>query len=391
MNSNRILRLKKLLLAHLERLQNNMIALERDINKAAGRHAIHRRKLKDFLRTSKDVSLRLSELEAFDDYLSEHGEGLAFVPIFERPALLPTLAAQKVVHFLVGARSIKKILNVSHLDTDAFGAIGQALNNPRPVASVLEVVLLDAPQRERDLLIERTLQTAEGVVVIGSPVSNPAAERMLQLMTGYRASKFGGATRPPLALVLPDQKASKDRSSFVETPGQQTAENASYARTIRNFSWGLRVGRRLLVSEEEEMKTAKGLSRTYGVIVAQRRANGHIWVVVAGLHGAGTLAAARALDSAEISLGSGPAGVDGPVHVRVVEALVSSTRLRGTVIAKVESQRLLPEFSDTSFPPPGGDGPALAKVALTPVPPPPAPAAPAAGAATGDSLRRNRR
>jgi len=70
---------------------------------------------------------------------------------------------------------------------------------------------------------------------------------------------------------------------------------------------------------------------------------------------------------------------------------VSSTRLRGTVIAKVESQRLLPEFSDTSFPPPGGDGPALAKVALTPVPPPPAPAAPAAGAATGDSLRRNRR
>src|SRR5262245_11635485 len=197
-NSNRILRLKKLLLAHLERLQNNMIALERDINKAAGRHAIHRRKLKDFLRTSKDVSLRLSELEAFDDYLSEHGEGLAFVPIFERPALLPTLAAQKVVHFLVGARSIKKILNVSHLDTDAFGAIGQALNNPRPVASVLEVVLLDAPQRERDLLIERTLQAAEGVVVIGSPVSNPAAERMLQLMTGYRASKFGGATRPPL-------------------------------------------------------------------------------------------------------------------------------------------------------------------------------------------------
>jgi len=363
MKPHRYLRLRHLLLKHLERRHGNMLALERDINEAAGReHAIDRRKLKDLLRSTKDVALRLSELEAFDDFLNLHGEGLAFLTLYERPALLEMLAMMKQVHFLVGARSLKKIVSVSHFDTEAYGDIGRFLNNPRPgVATELDVVLMGAPRRgARDLQVwpwERILLEAQAVVTIASPLANPATERMLELITGHRgqSSQFGGLPRPPIAFVLPEPYAKKVRSSFVERPADLPAELALEGRKICNLCWGIRVGKKLVVSEEGGTATAKDqrLSKTYGVIVAQRRANGHVWVIVAGLHGAGTHAAARAIEGAEISLASGPLGEDGPMHVRVVEALVSTTRFHGAIIGKVESQRILPEYNQ-SFPPSAG-------------------------------------
>jgi hypothetical protein len=355
MHNQRELRLKHLLQGHLDRLGGSLSALERAINEAARRpHAIDRRKLKSLL-AGKNVTLRISELEALDDFLNNYHQGLAFVPLFERPALLETLVAMKQVHFLVGARSIKKNLSVSHFDTEAYGHIARFLTSPR-----LEVVLMHTQRRRgvRNIQIESwewALQSEKAVVAIASPLSNRGTNRMLELMFGLPSyvspSPFEGRRRPELAFVMPEPHLSRAASSFVESPAHMPGKRA---HEIHDRCWALRVGEELFVSQEEQGD--QRWSTTYGVIVAQRRASGQIWVVVAGLHGAGTHAAACALPAAEISLASGRQGADGPVHVRVVEAHVTTTRSHGTIIGRVEDQQILTKFN-RAFDPraPGSD------------------------------------
>jgi hypothetical protein len=367
MTPQRFLFLRHLLLGHLERLHGNMFALAREIKEAdSNERGIDRRKLATLLHhPDKDVALRLRELEALDDYLAKHGQSLASVPIFGRPAILEMLASKKHVDFLVGVRIIEKNLGISYSDTLAHGDIGRFLNRKTPVTTALHVVLMGVHRRAAHNPIrwpwEETLQEAQAVVAIASPLSNLATNTMLELMFGTYSlpSSFGGTQRPPFSLVVPEERAVQARSAFVEGPANLEGESAKLAGKIHDYCWGVRVGNRLLVSEEEAGEEgARGprLGKTYGVIIAQRRASGAVWVAVAGLHGAGTHAAARALAKAEITLESEPQSADGPVHVRVVEALVSSSSLDGAIVSEVVRERLLPEFKKTSFPPPSAGG-----------------------------------
>ena len=351
-NMTRELRLKRILQEQVDRL-GSLSALARAINEAHAKspgpkrkRGIGRRKLADLL-NGDDVPLYISELGAIDDYLNGIHQGLAFVPIFERTTLLATLAAQEEVHFLVGARELHNNISLSHFDTSAYADLGRQLSRPSPAATcVLEVVLL-RPNRKgaRNLQEEpyhRTLQHESAVVAIASPLSNPATEWMLWEMFGRPAdaSPFELGQRPGVAFVLPDSYEHKVSSPFIESPSQLPATCALKAREIRDRCWALRVGDEVFVAEPEHEDLRR--SKTYGVIVAQRRASGAFWVVAAGLHGAGTHAAALALPGAEISLASGRVGQDGPVHVRVVEAHVTFTRTsNGTKLGAVESHRIL--------------------------------------------------
>ncbi len=355
---DRELRLKQLLQEHLDRL-GSLSALARAIAEAhrkppgsKGRRGLDRRKLQDIL-AGKDVPLHIHELEALDDFLNNYHQGLAFVPIFYRPTLLPTLAAQKQVHFLVGAREINGNIGVSHFDTNAYADLVRFLNSPSPgVTCELEVVLMRATLEEaRNIQNEawqRILQTERAVVAIASPLSNHGTDSMLAQMFECPAYKspFEARRRPPIAFVLPEPYLAQAFSSFVEGPDQLPKPSARKAREIRDRCWALRVGDDVFVVDPEQEDVRR--SKTYGVIVAQRRANGHVWVVAAGLHGAGTHAAALALPGAEISLASGRLGEDGPVHVRVVEAHVTfTTSSTGTKIRKVDDQRILTKFNRT--------------------------------------------
>jgi hypothetical protein len=112
----------------------------------------------------------------------------------------------------------------------------------------------------------------------------------------------------------------------------------------------------LFVSKEPNELAARKepqFGTTYGVIVAQRRANGHVWAIVAGLHGAGTVAAAEALKLARIDLSPPPDGRDGPVHVRVIKAEVTVQRWNGITKSDVTKVRVLDEFRDTALRPAG--------------------------------------
>lgn len=358
----RILRLRHLLQEHCTRLGGHY-PLARAINAAhaaalgiKSAYVIERRKIGDLL-AGKNVSLKIRQLEAIDDFLNNYHQGLAYLPIFERTTLLPALVAGKEVHFLVGARAIHGNLSVSHYDTNAYAALVRALNNPSPgVTCELEVVLLRAtPEEARNVESEpwqRILETERAVVAIASPLSNPATTPMLLQMLHLSAheSLFDRRRRPEIAFVLPEEYRSENLGPFVEGPDHLPAAKA---RLIRDRCWALRVDKDVFVAESEDDKHP---SKTYAILVAQRRANGHIWVVAAGLHGAGTHAAALALPGADISLASGREGEDGPVHVRIVEALVSTTTSNGTRIAKVEEQRILAKFSCSFDPRAQADG-----------------------------------
>jgi len=356
----RQLRLEHLLRKHFHRLGDSFLALEKAITEAHMRAEgidprtkitapVGRRKLRRILErgTSTDVSFRISELEAIDDFLNEHHEGLAFVPLFERPTLLPALVAQKHVNFLVGAREIHGNLSVSHFDMKAYADAGRDLNRAGlGVTWELDVVLQRSTREDaislRDEHWQSIVANARAVVAIASPLSNHATDLLLARMFGCQAFQAPSSQRPrpELAMVLTEPTLSETFSSFVEPPAKNVSQ-------IRDRRWALRVGNDLFVAEDEE----KVRSKTYGVIVAQRRANGSVWIVAAGLHGAGTHAAALALPDAEISLVSGRPGENGPVHVSVVEALVSCTKsARGALIRKVDDHRILTEY-DRAFAP----------------------------------------
>jgi hypothetical protein len=357
-------RLKQLIEEHHKRLKS-WVALEEAIAQAHAKapksawkreYRVDRRKLQRIVE-GEDVCFHISELEALDDYFNNHHEGLAYVPIFVRPTLLPTLVAQKHVHLLVGARDVHNSLSVSHFDTNAHADIVRQLNSQSPgVAAELELVLLRATREEARAIQnetwQRTLSSEKAVIAVASPVANHGTDLMLSQM--FRCTPYEEPAparwRPEIAFVLHDAVLARTFSSFVEGPEQLRLLDPAKALEIGERRWALRLGDEVFLSDSEDQQNSK----TYGVIVAQRRASGQIWVVAAGLHGAGTHAAALALPRAEINLWTGRPGEDGQVHVRVVEARVTfTTSSTGTKIRKVQEQRILTKFNRAFYPRPG--------------------------------------
>ena len=69
---------------------------------------------------------------------------------------------------------------------------------------------------------------------------------------------------------------------------------------------------------------------TFGVVVAQRRRTGQVWVVITGVNGPGTLAAARLVHSITNALPDGDIGQHGPVLWAAVRGRVDvAERRRG--------------------------------------------------------------
>ncbi|NOT32231.1 MAG: hypothetical protein HOP15_17435 [Planctomycetes bacterium] len=356
----RELRLGQLLDEHFKRLKG-WVALEREVAQAHAealeargvalgeipKRPIDRRKLQN-IAEGKDVSIYISELEALDDFLSLFHQGLAYVPIFVRPTLLSALVAREKVHCLVGSREVDNTVCNSNFDTEAYSAVERHLNSQGPrvtseFASLLLRATRDDARRFQDEIWER-VRDEKAVVAIASPIANHGTDLILAQMFGCLPCQPPGTTRPDpeIAFILPDPFLSDAFSSFVEGPDQLRRLDPSKAAEIRERRWALRVGTDVFVADPEDQP----LSKTYGVIVAQRRANGHIWVVAAGLHGAGTYAAALALPDARISLSSGRQDQDGPVHVCVVEARVTYTiSPTGNKIRKVVEQRILTQFN----------------------------------------------
>ena len=82
--------------------------------------------------------------------------------------------------------------------------------------------------------------------------------------------------------------------------------------------------------------TAQKQGMGYGLCVAQRRANGAVWILIAGLSGPATFATACLLHRLPISLAESGSGACSPVSCSVVSATVPANRER-----PIESMRNL--------------------------------------------------
>jgi hypothetical protein len=148
-----------------------------------------RRKLKSIIEADKNLVLTLKELRALDCYLEPYGEGLAYVPLFQKPDLMQTLAESGRVTFLLGSKpeAEGELRHFSHWDVLAMAEIQRAIN-PSEVSVRFDIQ--DVPLYE-DLEVTRESITGPGgwrglfddqgpsLVCLGSSRTNPAEEAML--------------------------------------------------------------------------------------------------------------------------------------------------------------------------------------------------------------------
>ena len=112
--------------------------------------ALDRRKLRAIVEGAPNLVLSLQELRALDCYLERYGEGLAYVPLFEKPDLMQTLAESGRVTFLLGSKPEPEHRYFSHWDVLAMAEI------QRGISSSGVSVRFDI----QDVLLHETLEAA---------------------------------------------------------------------------------------------------------------------------------------------------------------------------------------------------------------------------------------
>jgi len=306
-------------------------AIQRAYEKVTGteedKPPLDRRKLKRIIDRSANLTLSVTELEALDAYLSASNEGLAEKPLFRRDGILQTLAQPKLA-FYVGTRSQQKPRRRHYMsvwDMRAYSVVQDGVNGLKPnTRSMLKDIDQVSPSSRtlRQQLEDLGPETA--VCSIGAPRSCLMSEVMLAEMFGIGNEAFQPPSHPspnvPFYFIWPPERGVKSR--FALDVDQLT--DRALGQEIKNENaWAL-----LLLHDQEHEELALNWEenpfRDYGVIVAQRRPKNQTWLVVAGLSGPGTCAAAQALVK---DIHSRRASVPEAPHAlyAVVEADVSMT------------------------------------------------------------------
>lgn len=278
---------------------------------------IDRRKLRGLIE-GENVSLRISELVALDTYLSPLGEGLATKTLFERPSILAELSQRGSLTFMLGSYPLLELhkeqqrLYMGKWDIQAMATFLRDLNqHGTPRFDIQEVPVNESENAAVDAgstWMKWKRDDAQSIVSVGSSRVNLATEHILAEMA---------AVDP---FVPPDPLTSKLPFHFVwpnDLPDFRSAFAIS-GEAIKNIagdlsadimqegskSRGLQVGKKVYAEFREreggkrKTKAKSGQSKeslTYGLIAAQRRRTGNLWVVTAGLSGPGTFAAAKSV------------------------------------------------------------------------------------------------
>jgi hypothetical protein len=272
------------------------------------RAIIDRRKLKKIVDHHPKVVLAYRELVAIDNYLEEFGQGLARWPLFVRPKLLSTLAESPEITFLLGAKVEKREGTdsshsyLSRWDVTALREVQLEINSVGTGARIdFEDVLLQRSKKRameavRDARTSYFGDSGPSLVGVGAPRANHATEAMLAEMFGVDPLERTGCDEngPPFHFVRPRKQGLGVPSAFALNGDDVAHLDKALAKRVKAAEcWAIRIGDELFPAEVVGQKQTD----TYGVIAAQRRHGGQVWVVLAGLSAPGTLVAARCLDS----------------------------------------------------------------------------------------------
>lgn len=280
----------------------------------AGGSSIDRRTLTKIAKGDEGVSLSPKQLRMLDAYFTPKGQSLAIRPIFESRSILLHVAQTKELVFLLGAHSRKEEMriDISHWD---FKSVTQLIHDINLRGSVpgytLEQVVHEdvlSPDRFNEQGWFEKLRDDVSVITVGSPLVNHATELVLSKM--FPVTATGGRVAPdslPFGFVW-SEISNTFRSTF------RLSSEAFLALARRN---GMRVETRhrkglasgtsrtcalvhgkvvrwsepsILDKDGSFVPTSR--YKTYGIVAAQRRSGGGIWIAISGLSGPATYGAA---------------------------------------------------------------------------------------------------
>jgi hypothetical protein len=302
MNAKPTLRLQELVAREVRRVGTvgRLAGLINEANAQAGsKLKVDRRTLSKIRDAPGGVSLTLDLLTALNEYFKLRGEGLHKIPILVTRGLVePLFDAQRLV-FMLGAkpRPAERRVDLARWDALALAElVGAASRLGRPHEFDIEDVLWRTPVDPEAIKAERWYSLLEmdrtSVISIGSPLAALSSEVMLARMFNvapFERPRFSTQQPLPFYFVWLPQAARGFRSAFGLTWQELVPEFKELARGVRQG----RTAAFILNGVAHAVPTEAKSWTMYGVIAAQRRASGSVWLVVSGLAGPATLAAAR--------------------------------------------------------------------------------------------------
>ena len=267
---------------------------------------VDRRKLKSIVDNDPRLVLSIGELRALDLYLEGFGHGLAYNPLFEKQEVLYHLAKSGRVDFLLGAKAEPNDplrINISHWDVLGLnqiqtGVLGFSQNVK---VEIREMLMHDGVEEARASLADESVEALFGdrgpsLVCLGSSRGNHLAERMLCHMAGlkpFQDEQPDGTPDPPFHFVWDRLRPWVLPSPFHLYGEEVNRRRPSVGEAVlqRKAACFLHGDSEYLVDDLTREDRRQG--STYALCAAQRRESGQIWLLVAGLTGPATYAAAH--------------------------------------------------------------------------------------------------
>ena len=318
-----------------------------------GGRAAEPRKLAAII-SGEPKSLTLPDLEAIDNFLRPFGQSLADLPLLDADTITRALVELEEVVFFMASRHVNDREFVSVWDIRVYSAIAERIRQRWPKTRVIlreeqgcQLVEKAHPQPDWSSLIA---DAEASYCCLGAPLAFGLAEHMLALMfnvppfkplpkAGHRLP-FHFIWYPPPGEALENASvpshfvlSADDLTDLSRTPAEKELAEAVRQRRAQAF---------LLEGQIYPVRLDQAQWKDYGVIVAQRRKKGQLWVVVAGLSGPSTLAAAKLLDAIRLDLPeSGVGDVSPPIYAVVESAVRTSPRKASGERRELLDQKLL--------------------------------------------------
>lgn len=302
MRAKPILRLQVLVAREIKRLGkvSRLAQLINEANSQAGsKLTVDPRTLRKIRDTPGKVSLTLDLLTALNEYFKPLGDGLHKLSILATRGLVePLFDAERLV-FMLGAkpRPAERRVDLSRWDALALAElVKEASRVDRRHEFDIADVLWRNPVDPSAIKSEKWYSFLEmdrtSVISIGSPLAALSSEVMLSRMFNVEPfERPGFSTKSPLPFyfVWIPRAAQGFRSAFGLTWRELATEFKQLARTVKQNRSAA-----FILDGVPHTAPIEGKSWTmYGIIAAQRRVSGSVWLVVSGLAGPATFAASR--------------------------------------------------------------------------------------------------
>jgi hypothetical protein len=288
-----------------------------------GKLTVDRRKLAAIAGDATNVVISFDELLALETYLERQGASLARHPLFQKPEVHRTLAESKRIAFLLGAHFDEAARQTSVADYDVLAMTeiqSRVCQHSTPVLDFRDTLLKDtreaAIEATKETCIELFAEEGPSIVAVGSPRGSHASEIMLGRMFGLSEAEMfhdDPGSRLPFHFIWPHVSGERVVESVTHLKHEVLPALEGSEREFDCVFPSGTMERRIPPDTRAfdhpdltdpilaEPPNWDG-SRDVGVLCCQRRPGGQIWICVAGLSGAATLAAAMALDRVDADI-----------------------------------------------------------------------------------------